>query len=73
MAEQNSTVEKIDPKWIEVVDDCINVPDELIPLFNSVGTQIRFFALCDKEEVTTVAHIVEKSRQFFSKNKELLD
>lgn len=63
----------IDKNWTEVVDGYVNVPDELMPLFNKVGTQIRFHTISGKTEVTTIAHIVEGSRQFFSKNPNLLD
>ena len=63
----------IDKNWTEVVDDHINVPDELMPLFNKVGMQIRFHTISGKTEVTTIAHIVENARQFFSKNPNLLD
>ena len=63
----------INKNWIEVVNGEIDVPDELMPLFNNVASQIRFHTISGKNEVVTIAHIVEKSRQFFSKNKGLLD
>ena len=63
----------INKNWTEVVNGEIDVPDELMPLFNNVASQIRFNTISGKNEVVTIAHIVEKSRQFFSKNKGLLD
>lgn len=63
----------INKDWTEPIGDEINVPDELMPLFNKVGMQLRFHTISGKNEVITIAHIVEKSRKFFSEHKELLD
>jgi len=63
----------INKNWTEPVNDEIDVPDELMPLFNKVGMQIRFMKLSDKNEILTIADIVEASRQFFSKNRSVLD
>ncbi len=59
--------------WTEPINDEINVPDDLMPLFNKVGFQIRFYTISGKNEIITIADIVEISRKFFSKNKNLLD
>lgn len=63
---------RIDPNWTEVVDNSINVPDGLMPLFYQVGTQIRFHTISGKSETETCAHIVEICRRYFSKLPELL-
>lgn len=63
---------KINKNWTEPKDDVIDVPDVLMPLFNKVGMQLRFHTLSGKNEVVTIAHIVEKSRQFFKDNPEAL-
>lgn len=64
---------KINPNWTEVIDNSIDVPDELMPLFNKVGMQIRFMTLSGKNEIEAIAHIMEISRKFFSNNKHLLE
>ncbi len=62
----------IDPNWTEVKNNSIDVPDELMPLFNKVGMQLRLHTISGRSKVTTIAHIVEQSRQFFIKHPELL-
>lgn len=51
----------------------IDVPDELMPLFNKVGMQIKFMNISGKNEVITIAHIIQLSQKFFTENKNLLD
>ncbi len=51
---------------------CINVPDELDELFNSVAMQLRFHTISGKNEVMTVAHIVSNAEKFFRKKYETL-
>lgn len=46
-------------------NDMIQVPDELAPFFNRVATQIRFHTISGKNEVITVAHIVQIAQEFF--------
>lgn len=46
----------------------IQVPDELVPLFNKVATQIRFHTISGKNEVMTVADIVSIAQEFFQKH-----
>ena len=45
----------------------INVPDELAPLFNKVATQLRFHTISGKNEVITVAHIVQYADEYANK------
>lgn len=66
-------MEKINKNWTEPKDGTIDVPDMLMPLFNKVGIQLRFHTISGKNEVLTIAHIVEKSREFFSQHPDLLD
>lgn len=42
----------------------ISVPDALVPLFNKVATQLRFHTISDKNEVITVAHIVQHAIEY---------
>lgn len=50
----------------------IDVPDELMPLFNKIGMQLRFHTLSDKNEILTVAHILMAAQKFFTENKNLI-
>ena len=52
--------------WTKVDGDNIDVPDELMPLFNSIGNQLRFHTISGKNEMLTVAHMVYKAQKFFS-------
>jgi hypothetical protein len=62
-----------DKDWtIPDAEGNIDVPDELMPLFNTVGTQIRFHTISGRNEVESIARIVYKSQKFFSKNPKLL-
>lgn len=63
---------KIRKDWTIPDGDCIDVPDKLMPLFNKVGMQMRFCLISGKNEIHTIADIVEVSRQFFEKNPDLL-
>lgn len=65
-------MEQINENWIEPNGDEIDVPEILVPLFNKVGMQIRFHTISGKNEMLTIAHIVEKSRRFFRDNPEAL-
>jgi len=66
MAEEE-TPRDIAVDWTVVEGDQINVPDELMPLFNSIGMQLRFHTISGKSEVLTVAHMVRKAEMFFHK------
>ena len=46
-------------------NDEIDVPDELMPLFNQIGTQIRLHTISGKNEILTVAHCVRNAQKFF--------
>lgn len=63
---------KINKNWVEPIDDLIDVPDVLMPLFNKVGMQIKFHTISGENEILTIARIVEVSRQFFRDNPEAL-
>ena len=63
----------IKENWNKPDGDVIDVPDELMPLFNKIGTQIKFLTISGKNEVQTVADILEGTRKFFSENKNLLE
>jgi hypothetical protein len=58
--------------WTEVKEGIIDVPDELMPLFNKVGTQLRFHTISGKTEVETIAHIIWNAQKFFIENPNLL-
>lgn len=64
---------KINENWTKVIDGEIDVPDELMPVFNKVGMQIRMLTISGKNEVLTIAHIVEGTRKFYSKHPHLLE
>jgi hypothetical protein len=57
------------PDWSKPINDQLDVPDELMPLFNKVGMQMRFHTISGKNEITTVAHIVQIAHEFFCKVK----
>lgn len=59
--------------WTEIKNGSIDVPDCLMPLFNQVGTQLRFHKISGKNEIVTIAHIVEKARIFFKENPKALE
>ncbi len=48
-------------------DGNINIPDELDEVFNKVGMQIRFHTISGKNEVQTIADIVQGCQRFFKK------
>jgi hypothetical protein len=56
------------PDWAFEKDGVIDVPDDLMPLFNKVGTQLRFHTISGKSEVETVAHILWNAQKFFAEN-----
>lgn len=47
-------------------DGNLDVPDELMPLFNKFGNQLRFHTISGKNEVMTVAHMVQAAEDFFN-------
>ena len=63
----------INPEWTKPIDDTIDVPDELMPLFNKVGMQVKLMTISGKNEVQTIADIVELSRKFFKDKPNLLE
>lgn len=61
-----------DSDWSIPKDGVIDVPDELAPLFNSVGNQFQFVEFSGKNKTIATAHIVQKAQEFFSNNRQLL-
>lgn len=57
----------------EILDNKINIPDELMPLFNKMATQIRFHTISGKGEVETCAHILWNVHKFYAENPGLLE
>lgn len=51
--------------WTKVIDGHINVPDELDPIINKVGMQLRLHTISGKGEAQTVCHIVYAAQKFF--------
>jgi hypothetical protein len=46
--------------------ESIIVPDYLSPLFNKLGMQMQFHKYSGKNEVLTVAHMVQMAEEFFT-------
>ena len=54
--------------WTEPDDKGnIEVPDELMPLYNQIGMQLRFHTISGKNEILTIAHMVQCAQEFFNK------
>ena len=47
------------------VDDSIKVPDNLVPLWNNLLTQLRFHTISGKGEVETIVSMVWIAQKFF--------
>jgi len=47
----------------------INMPDELDPLFNKLGMQLRFHTISGKNEFHTIADMVYIAHKFFTENR----
>ena len=43
-------------------DDNIDVPDELMPLFNKIGMQLKFYTISGKNEIATIAYILPSTK-----------
>lgn len=50
----------------------IDVPDELMPLFDKIGMQFRFHKLSGKNEILAIAHCCQLAQDFFMQNPELI-
>ncbi len=48
-------------------NDSIDVPDELRPLFNKLGMQLRFHTISGKNEIITIAHMVQIAVEYSDK------
>lgn len=53
------------PEWCEIKEESIDIPDELMPLFNKIGMQLRFHKSSGKGEVETIASILWNAQKFF--------
>jgi hypothetical protein len=51
--------------WTEKVDGTIYVPDELDPLVNKIGMQLRFHTISGKGEAETICSILYNAQKFF--------
>ena len=51
--------------WNNLVDGVIDVPDELDPLLNKLGMQLRFHTISGKGEDETVCSMVAIAQKFF--------
>jgi len=60
--------------WNDEPDEnnMIDVPDELMPLMNKLGMQLRFHTISDKGETLTIIHMVRIAQKFFTEHPELL-
>lgn len=53
--------------WNKVVNENINVPDDLDPLINKLGFQLRFHTISGKGEVETLCSMARIAEEFFHK------
>ena len=64
--------EENEKDWCEVDENGnIDIPDELMPLFNSIGMQIRFLTIVGESEVMTIARILRAAQKFFTRSQEV--
>lgn len=49
----------------------VEFPDELIPLYNKLGIQLRFHTISDKPEAGTIIDMLWIAQKFFSEHPEL--
>lgn len=62
------------PNWTEPdKDGNINIPEELDPLFNKLGMQLRFHTISGKNELQTVVDMTYIADEFFAKKINALD
>lgn len=55
------------PNWTEPdKDGNVNIPDELDPLFNKLGMQMRFHTISGKNEAQTVVDMTYLADKFYS-------
>lgn len=67
-------METKEKKWTEPdKDGNINVPDELEPLFNKLGMQMRFHTISGKNELQTVVDMTYIADIFFSEKINQID
>ncbi len=51
--------------WCKEDDGSIDVPDNLMPLFNKLGMQLRFHTISGKDEMATICSMVWIAQKFF--------
>lgn len=51
--------------WCKEDKGSIDVPDNLMPLFNKLGMQLRFHTISDKNEMATICSMVWIAQMFF--------
>ena len=51
--------------WCKEYEGSIDVPDNLMPLFNKLGFQLRFHTISGKNEVATICSMVWIAQKFF--------
>jgi hypothetical protein len=62
------------PNWTEPdKDGNINIPDELDPLFNKLGMQMRFHTISGKNELQTVVDMTYIADKFYSEKIKAID
>lgn len=62
------------PNWTEPnKDGNYNIPNELEPLFNKLGMQIRFHTISGKNELQTVVDMTSIADEFYSKKIDEID
>jgi hypothetical protein len=49
----------------------VEIPDELMPLFNKLGMQLRFHTISDKPEAGAILDMVWIAQKFFTEHPEL--
>lgn len=69
---QYGTPEK-SKEWSSEPDDngVVHIPDELYPLFNKLGMQLRFHTISGENEIVVVARMVKIAQEFFSLNSDM--
>lgn len=58
---------KLSEDWVKVVNDAIDVPDDLMQLYNKLAFQLRFHTISGKGEVETLASMTRIAEEFFYK------
>ncbi len=64
----DKTEEEKPKKWYDIDEDSktMEIPDEIMPLFNKISMQIAFYEHSDKNRNLTIAHIIGNAQEFFT-------